>query len=525
MLDRTKMTDRKAVLMVAETAKSLGQDVQGLALNRSTVRRRRQAHRALISSRLREEFQADATIPLVVHWDGKMLRDLTGNETIDRLPVLVSGIGISQLLVAAKLQSSTGQAQAAAVYGALNNWGIKDRVRAMSFDTTSSNTGLANGACVLLEKMLGINLLSLACRHHIFELVIGAVFKECMGSSQAPQVLMFKRFQSRWQAIDQTNYATGMDDEEVAALLLDVREDLLQFAECQLRNAQPRDDYREFLELSMIFLGGVPPRGIRFIAPGAMHHARWMSKVLYSLKIWMFRSQFHLRPKEAKGLRDICIFAVRLYLKIWITAPLAAAAPQNDLRFLQALLDYDTIHNPIAKAASAKMSRHLWYLSEELVGLALFDKDVPTAVKRELVKAIKEKDGADSPPKRIEVDLQSVRNISLVAFATKHSHFLFERMELPDGFLAVDPEEWNGREDFEKAATVIRELKVVNDHAERGVALVQELSGTLTKNEEQFQFMMHVVQENRRLFPNALKQTITAQHGATGISEPKETEV
>src|SRR5678816_1566154 len=138
----------------------------------------------------------------------------------------------------------------------------------------------------------------------------------------------------------------------------------------------------------MIFLGGVPPRGIRFIAPGAMHHARWMSKVLYSLKIWMFRSQFH-RPKEAKGLRDICIFAVRLYLKIWITAPLAAAAPQNDLRFLQALLDYDTIHNPIAKAASAKMSRHLWYLSEELVGLALFDKDVPTAVKRELVKAIK----------------------------------------------------------------------------------------------------------------------------------------
>ena len=53
------------------------------------------------------------------------------------------------------------------------------------------------------------------------------------------------------------------------------------------------------------------------------------------------------------------------------------------------------------------------------------------------------------------------------------------------------------------------DLKVVNDHAEREVALVQELSGLLTQNEEQFQFMLHVVQENRRLYPDALKRTLT----------------
>ena len=36
----------------------------------------------------------------------------------------------------------------------------------------------------------------------------------------------------------------------------------------------------------------------------------------------------------------------------------------------------------------------------------------------------------------------------------------------------------------------------------------RKLSGILTKNEEQFQFLMQVVQDNRRLYPNALKQTL-----------------
>jgi len=134
-----------------------------------------------------------------VHWDGKMLCDLTGKQSIDRLRILVSAKGLSRLLVAAKLISSTGQAQAGAVYTALQEWGIADRVRAMSFDTTSSNTGQINGACVILEQMLGVKLLSLTCRHHIFEIVFEAVFQACMGSSSAPEVLMFKRFKSRWQ--------------------------------------------------------------------------------------------------------------------------------------------------------------------------------------------------------------------------------------------------------------------------------------------------------------------------------------
>ena len=55
------------------------------------------------------------------------------------------------------------------------------------------------------------------------------------------------------------------------------------FATSELTNHQPRDDYKEFLELALLFLGVVPPRGVRFLAPGAYHHARWMSKALYAI--------------------------------------------------------------------------------------------------------------------------------------------------------------------------------------------------------------------------------------------------
>ena len=42
-----------------------------------------------------------------------------------------------------------------------------------------------------------------------------------------------------------------------------------------------------------------------------------------------------------------------------------------------------------------------------------------------------------------------------------------------DGFLVVDLELWTTRDDY-KAAEAINTLSVTNDHAERGVALIQD---------------------------------------------------
>ena len=153
----------------------------------------------------------------------------------------------------------------------------------------------------------------------------------------------------------------------------------------QLPRESVRDDYREFIELSIIFLGGLPARGIHFMAPGAMHHARWLSKIIYSLKVWMFRSQFKLTSFEQKVLRNMYIFAVVIYLKAWFTAPLAACAPYSDLYY------YKQYDEAISKAICKKLEHHLWYISKYLVGLAFFDSDVQSETKQRMVNALKSK--------------------------------------------------------------------------------------------------------------------------------------
>src|SRR6218665_1098873 len=111
------------------------------------------------------------------------------------MPVLVSGKGVSQLLTVAKLPSETGESQAAAaVFGAIQDCrGVADSIRAiMCFDSTSSNSGQIAGAYALLEQKLEKELLSLTCRHHIMELIIGAVFQVCMGATtSSPEVRLF----------------------------------------------------------------------------------------------------------------------------------------------------------------------------------------------------------------------------------------------------------------------------------------------------------------------------------------------
>jgi len=129
-LDRTLLSDRNAVYVLSAAASSLGHDVQELSINRSNIRRSRINTRQRIAELIKEYF--DPSIPLTVHWDGKLLPALTGTDKVDRLPVIVTGGGLSKLLGVPKLSSGTGQAMAKAVMDCLEDWGVKERIQAMS---------------------------------------------------------------------------------------------------------------------------------------------------------------------------------------------------------------------------------------------------------------------------------------------------------------------------------------------------------------------------------------------------------
>ena len=103
------MSGRKAAFIIAQTAKSLGQNIDELALNRDSICRNRVPHRGQRAANIKAKIQGN--FPLVVHWDGKLIPDLIGKKKVDRLLVLVSGKGISRLLTVAKIPSRTGHSR------------------------------------------------------------------------------------------------------------------------------------------------------------------------------------------------------------------------------------------------------------------------------------------------------------------------------------------------------------------------------------------------------------------------------
>lgn len=78
---------------------------------------------------------------LVLHWDGKLLPRVNGDGKIDRLPIVVTGLGTEQLLGAPALDTGKGIDMTTAIIQTMNEWSVTDSVKALCFDTTSSNTG------------------------------------------------------------------------------------------------------------------------------------------------------------------------------------------------------------------------------------------------------------------------------------------------------------------------------------------------------------------------------------------------
>ena len=115
----------------------------------------------------------------------------------------------------------------------------------------------------------------------------------------------------------------------------------------------------------------------------------------------------------------------------------------------------------------------------------------------------------DEPEKRVtDVDLQSIGTKELCNFVTKNTRNFFDILDLRRDFLNEEPNTWANNATYIAAEEIAKSLTVTNDTAERGVALIQEYNGLLSKTEEQTQFILQVVREHRLLFPDARKSTV-----------------
>ena len=72
-------------------------------------------------------------------------------------------------------------------------------------------------------------------------------------------------------------------------------------------------------------------------------------------------------------------------MKPWLGCSLAVKAPYQDLCFLKTLKGYEKVDKVISQAALSKLCQHLWYLSEEIAALSLFDDAVDEETKVRIV--------------------------------------------------------------------------------------------------------------------------------------------
>ncbi|KAG0721676.1 hypothetical protein GWK47_045969 [Chionoecetes opilio] len=232
-LYRTKMSNRRAPYVLTEVAKSLGHDPVELNMSRPYVKCYRERYRAEKWADLKEGFKETGE-PCVVIWDGKLLPSLLDSgESVDRLPVLVTFItsGETQLLGVPKLDSGTGNKQANAVYALLQEWDLEDKqARGPPPDQTFKCSAVFKGNGTFFDK---------------------------------------KEFRTGWDTDETRLFHRGGNGGSSGFRLF------------RTATKSFKDDYREFLELVIIYLGGSVP-GFSFKHSGAMHQARWMAKILTS---------------------------------------------------------------------------------------------------------------------------------------------------------------------------------------------------------------------------------------------------
>ena len=281
-----------------------------------------------------------------------------------------------------------------------------------------------------------------------------------------------------------------------------------------------RGDYKELIQIVLFYIGDETQERLQFHKPGALHSARWMAKLLYSIKLVMLAPMILSQlPKGAvfgagqlDRIKRFVAFIVLCYVPWWLTAPVTAYAPTNDLAFITRVRRYASVDEASSSSALTAFNRHLWYLTQELVPLTLFCRSVDDTVKEAIVKKLQ---GCQRNPNLIHrfgfswgkpsfPDLSNETALTMASFIGEDSWKFFDIVKVDTAFLELPVSDWCNDADYLRAKEVIDSLSVVNDAAERGVKLSSDFLCTTT-SEEMYANVLQVVEDCRKKIPNQRK--------------------
>lgn len=198
-------------------------------------------------------------------------------------------------------------------------------------------------------------------------------------------------------------------------------------------------------------------------------------------------SVIKLTARELQGIQRFNRFVVCVYLQSWFTSRIVEDAPVNDMELIQRLKDYDD--EALQACGLSMMKRHSWYITQELATLALFSQNLTSDEKAVLIGNM-----------AVDRGQHLVKTLPHTMGDLRVSRTFFQTLGIDDSFLDVPVESWADSQSFKIAEALVKNLACVNDCAERGVALIQTFNETITKDEEQKQFLLQVVEKHRKDF-------------------------
>ena len=535
---RLQMTPTQQSAYTEALISEAGGHVSKVSTSYSTTDKSRRCVGQKIASAVREQWVVPKLATL--HWDSKQMPSLSNNNVVEeRLAVLVGNGNEMKFLgvpsYPAGSDRKAGDIIADLTVDLLRSWNCSDSIVNMAFDTTASNTGHVTAACVAIQMRLGRALLWSGCRHHIGEVILTHVFESLeIEVSKSPDMTLFTRFRKNFERLETHRSATErlsrFDDtefDENAKPFVDkCREHVLQIAGSE--SSFRRDDYKEFAELCLVFLDGeAGEHKVTFKRPGALHKARWMAKLIYSIKICLFEQQIADFPRstittqqQVTKVRDFVNFVTLVYSSWWMTCSSVIDAPWNDLKLFHSFLQYKLLNADISATAVRAFTRHLWYLTAEMVPLALWSKNVPDTDRRALADrllAVKPAADLKSPQDRYGSGFGKPKfpesitaTTTLTDLVGSDSWYIFDILQLDSTFLNKDVSDWASSDEYLAAITNIESLNAINDGAERGVKLSSDFLSA-SKSEGHYQDVLQVVEQDRHRQPNLRKCKPTSE--------------
>lgn len=126
-----------------------------------------------------------------------------------------------------------------------------------------------------------------------------------------------------------------------------------------------------------------------------------------------------------------------------------------------------------------------------------------------MVHAIRNNPGNTTRAKKAPAFIiNNISDLKLEHFVTKNTLFFFEKLQLSVEFMDDAVDNWENNKSYINGLLIVKNLQIVNDVAERGVALITSYNSSATKDEEQKQYLLQVVADHRKNLPHITKSKL-----------------